>query len=71
MILNMAASNHTPNPNCHLPQWVDDDKPSWLGDMNGAMSAIDAELTRLQGLINDQATQIVALQNGKQDKVTP
>lgn len=35
----MGATNKTPN--LDLPQFVGTDKPSWLGDFNGAMNAID------------------------------
>ena len=35
----MAHTNSTPNYN--LPQFVGTDKPTWLGDVNGAMLAID------------------------------
>lgn len=35
----MSATNHTPN--LQLPQFLPTDKPSWLGDINGAMLAID------------------------------
>lgn len=35
----MGATNKTPN--IELPQFVGTDKPSWLGDFNGAMNTID------------------------------
>lgn len=35
----MSATNHTTN--LGLPQFLPTDKPSWLGDINGAMLAID------------------------------
>lgn len=38
----MGATNHTTNYN--LPQFVGSDKPTWLGDVNGAMSSIDAQM---------------------------
>lgn len=38
----MGATNHTTNYN--LPQFVGSDKPTWLGDVNGAMSAIDTQM---------------------------
>ena len=38
----MSHSNSTPNYN--LPQFVGTDKPTWLNDVNGAMSAIDAQM---------------------------
>lgn len=58
----MAHSTETPN--VKLPQFEDDDKPSWTGDVNEAMTKIDAEFARLQGLINAQQTQL----NNKVDK---
>lgn len=38
----MAHTNETTNYS--LPQFVGTDKPSWLNDFNGAMSAIDAQM---------------------------
>lgn len=38
----MSSTNHTTNYN--LPQFVGTDKPAWLGDINPAMSAIDAQM---------------------------
>lgn len=38
----MSHTNSTPNYN--LPQFVGTDKPSWLNDVNGAMSAIDTQM---------------------------
>ena len=38
----MAATNHTENYN--LSQFVGTDRPTWLGDYNGDMSKIDAQL---------------------------
>lgn len=38
----MSSTNHTTNYN--LPQFVGGDKPAWLGDVNPAMSAIDAQM---------------------------
>lgn len=38
--LIMSFTNKTPNYN--LPQWLGTDKPSWLVDVNGAFSSIDA-----------------------------
>lgn len=35
----MSYTNSTPNYN--LPQWIGTDKPTFLGDLNGAFSAID------------------------------
>lgn len=38
----MASTNKTPNYN--LPQFISTDKPSWLGDFNSAMLAIDTAI---------------------------
>lgn len=38
----MAATNHTTNYN--LPQYIGTDKPTYLGDWNSAMSAIDTQM---------------------------
>lgn len=38
----MGATNKTTNYN--LPQFVGSDKPTWLGDFNGAMSSIDTQM---------------------------
>ena len=38
----MSSTNHTANYN--LPQFVGTDKPTWLGDVNSAMFAIDAQM---------------------------
>ena len=35
----MSSTNKTPN--YKLPQYVNDDQPTWLGDVNGAMAIID------------------------------
>ena len=38
----MASTNHTQNYN--LPQFTAPDKPTWLGDVNGAMATIDTTM---------------------------
>lgn len=38
----MGATNKTTNYN--LPQFVGNDKPTWLGDFNGAMNTIDVQM---------------------------
>ncbi len=43
----MAFTNSTQN--LHLPQWLADDKPTWLTDMNGAFSTIDSAITEDRG----------------------
>lgn len=40
----MTATNHTKNYN--LSQFAGTDRPTWLGDYNGDMSKIDAQLKR-------------------------
>lgn len=40
----MTATNHTKNYN--LNQFAGTDRPTWLGDYNGDMSKIDAQLKR-------------------------
>lgn len=40
----MSATNHTGNYN--LSQFVGTDRPTWLGDYNGDMTKIDAQLKR-------------------------
>lgn len=40
----MTASNHTENYN--LSQFAGSDRPTWLGDYNGDMAKIDAQLKR-------------------------
>ena len=58
----MGHTNQTTN--VHLPQFDDDDKPTWLGDVNEGFRKTDDEFGRLQGLINSLQTQI----NNKVDK---
>lgn len=38
----MSHTNSTPNYN--LPQFIGADKPSWLNDVNGALTAIDTQM---------------------------
>ena len=40
----MSASNHTANYN--LSQFAGTDRPTWLGDYNGDMTKIDAQLKK-------------------------
>ena len=41
----MSATNKTTN--YELPLFVDNDQPTWLGDFNGAMNKIDADLGQI------------------------
>ena len=58
----MGHTSQTPNK--QLPQFADDDKPTWLGDVNEAYRKIDAEFGRLQGVIDLMQSEI----NNKVDK---
>ena len=42
----MSATNKTTN--YELPLFVDNDQPTWLGDFNGAMNKIDADLGQVE-----------------------
>lgn len=44
--------------NKQLAQFVDDDKPTWLGDVNESLRKIDDEFGRIQGILNSLQTQI-------------
>jgi len=44
-------SNQTPNYG--LPQWENDDKPTWLADMNGAFANIDENLKRVEEMAEE------------------
>lgn len=50
----MGHTNSTANYN--LPQFVGSDKPTWLGDVNGAMSAIDAAIANAASAATDAAS---------------
>ena len=41
----MSHTNETAN--YKLPQFVDNDQPTWLGDFNGAMDKIDADMNTI------------------------
>ena len=44
-------SNQTPNYG--LPQWLNDDRPTWLEDMNGAFANIDENLKRVEEMAEE------------------
>lgn len=50
----MASTNETPV--LGLPQFIGTDKPSWLGDVNGAMLKIDTAVGENQGKIGSVET---------------
>ena len=56
----MSATNHTTNYN--LPQFIGTDIPSWLSDVNGAMSAID---TAIKSAATDAAGAATLATNAK------
>lgn len=65
----MAFTDRTDN--VRLPQWTDDDKPTWLGDLNTAFKLIDAEFGRqeaqravLQAQVNALQAQVNSLNGG-------
>lgn len=66
----MAHTNSTDNYN--LPQWVGTDKPTFLGDFNGAFAAIDAQMkVNADGIVtaDDKAENATTLANDAQDDV--
>ena len=52
----MASTNRTPNYN--LPQFIGTDKPTWLGDVNGAMSNIDSAIKDNADSISTLTTEV-------------
>ena len=54
----MSHTNETPN--YKLPQFVDTDQPTWLGDFNGAMQGID---TGIAGVGANASTALSAANN--------
>lgn len=58
----MGATNHTTN--YELPQFVGSDKPAWLGDINPAFGAIDAQM-KLNADAASDAASAAAVADGK------
>ena len=58
--VDMSATNTTPF--LQLPQFAATDKPTWLGDFNGAMSKIDTGVASNNNKITEQTAQIAAVQ---------
>ena len=50
----MGHTNETANYD--LPQFIGTDKPTWLGDVNGAMAAIDAAIANAESAATDAAS---------------
>lgn len=53
-----ASTNKTAN--YELPQFVGTDKPTWLGDFNGAMLAIDTGMAENASDISDMASDVAS-----------
>lgn len=61
MILNIQLFGHTnETDNYDLPQFVGTDKPTWLGDFNEAMSAIDAGMAENASDISSLDTRVTS-----------
>jgi hypothetical protein len=56
----MSSTNRTPL--VRLPLFVDDDKPTWLGDVNDAMTLIDRQFVKTASDIADNDATVLALQ---------
>ena len=56
----MAATNRTPSK--LLPQFVETDKPTWLGDVNGAFAKIDDAFVTDESVAATANVNILALQ---------
>ena len=64
----MAHTNETTNYG--LPQFLGTDKPSWLNDFNGAMSAIDAQMKSNDDAAAAADTKATAAAGGVEDLTT-
>lgn len=64
----MAHTNETTNYG--LPQFLETDKPSWLSDFNGAMSAIDAQMKSNDDAAAAADTKATAAAGGVEDLTT-
>lgn len=53
-----ASTNKTAN--YELPQFIGSDKPTWLGDFNGAMLAIDTGMAENASDISDMASDVAS-----------
>ena len=57
----MSATNHTTN--YELPIFIGTDKPAWLVDWNGAMTAIDTALHQVEGKADQAGTDIGGIES--------
>lgn len=64
MKLNIQLFGHTgETDNYDLPQFVGTDKPTWLGDFNSAMSAIDAGMAENASDITSLGTRVTSAES--------
>ena len=61
----MSATNSTTNYN--LPQFISTDKPTWLSDVNGALSTIDGQMKNNADAASNAGT-VAASADGKADQ---
>ena len=57
----MSATQHTTN--YELPIFIGTDKPAWLVDWNGAMTAIDTALHQVEGKADQAGTDIGGIES--------
>lgn len=58
----MSSTNKTTNYG--LPQFIGSDIPTWLGDVNGSMAAIDAQMKRNEDAGTKANADVVLVQQG-------
>ena len=63
----MSHTNHTTNYN--LPQFIGGDKASWLGDLNPAFEAIDANMHAIDVVANDADSKAVSAQSSANNAI--
>ena len=54
-------SHSSTTPNYDLPLFADDDTPTWLGDWNAGMNAMDAALNGMKQTVSDSGNQVANL----------
>lgn len=54
-------SHSSTTPNYSLPLFADDDTPTWLGDWNAGMNAMDAALNGMKQTVSDSGNQVANL----------
>lgn len=63
----MSHTNHTTNYN--LPQFIGNDKASWLGDLNPAFETIDANMHAIDVVANDADSKAVSAQSSADNAI--